>query len=157
MEPPVTKSEYKPLSGKISDLAWDGESKRIIVVGEGRDKFGHSFTVDSGNSTGDIGGHSKVVNAVAIRHQRPFRAVTGSDDTTIVFHQGVPYKYDRVCIGGADGVGTHGFIDCRPLKRIRDLSKMYVIRQMEIYLPLSDQTPKVIIHFLSRPVLLRPL
>ncbi len=60
------------------DLAWDGESKRIIAVGEGRDKsvyhaslitqlrslcvhrFGHAFMVDSGSSTGEIIGHSKV-------------------------------------------------------------------------------------------------
>lgn len=28
------------------------------------------------------------MNAVAIRHQRPFRAATGGDDGSIVFHQG---------------------------------------------------------------------
>lgn len=35
------------------------------------------------------------MNAVSIRHQRPFRAVTGGDDAGIIFHQGVPYKYDK--------------------------------------------------------------
>ena len=30
----------------------------------------------------------KVVNAVSIRHQRPFRAATAADDGLIVFHQG---------------------------------------------------------------------
>jgi hypothetical protein len=62
---------------------------------------------DSGSSAGEISGHSKVrsnktttvvvyiiftsqvVNAVAIRHQRPFRAATASDDATIVFYHGV--------------------------------------------------------------------
>jgi hypothetical protein len=43
---------------------------------------------DTGSSTGDIIGHSKNVNAVSIRHQRPFRAATASDDVTIVFHHG---------------------------------------------------------------------
>lgn len=69
---------------------------------------------DTGSSTGEIIGHSKVrytpsllacaaarsghiednyvqpqvINAVAIRHQRPFRAATASDDNLIVFHQG---------------------------------------------------------------------
>lgn len=43
---------------------------------------------DSGSSTGDIIGHSKTVNAVSIRRQRPFRAVTASDDSTIGFHHG---------------------------------------------------------------------
>jgi len=43
---------------------------------------------DTGSSTGDIIGHSKTVNAVSIRRQRPFRAVTASDDVTIAFHHG---------------------------------------------------------------------
>jgi len=89
------KGEYKVLSGAVKDLEWDGESKRIIAVGDGRDKFGHAFMFDTGSSTGEIIGHSKAVNAVAIRHQRPFRAATASDDTTIVFHQGAPYKYEK--------------------------------------------------------------
>ncbi|KAI0805965.1 WD40 repeat-like protein [Irpex lacteus] len=94
-EDQALKGEYRVISGRVKDLAWDGESKRIIAVGEGRDKFGHAFMVDSGSSTGEIIGHSKVVNAVAIRHQRPFRAATAGDDGTIVFHQGVPFKYDK--------------------------------------------------------------
>ncbi|KAG1745275.1 WD40-repeat-containing domain protein [Suillus lakei] len=89
------KGEYKVLSGKVNDLAWDGESKRIIAVGDGREKFGHAFLADSGSSTGQISGHSKVINAVSIRYQRPFRAATASDDNSIVFHQGVPFKYDK--------------------------------------------------------------
>ncbi|KAK7678338.1 hypothetical protein QCA50_018686 [Cerrena zonata] len=92
-EDQALKGEYKALAGRINDLEWDGESKRIIAVGEGRDKFGHAFMYDSGSSTGEIMGHNKVINAVSIRHQRPFRAATGGDDTTIVFHQGAPYKY----------------------------------------------------------------
>ncbi|KAJ3552698.1 hypothetical protein NM688_g4017 [Phlebia brevispora] len=94
-EDQTLKGEYKVISGPIKDLEWDGESKRIIAVGDGREKFGHAFIADSGSSTGEIIGHSKVVNAVAIRHQRPFRAATGGDDATIVFHQGAPYKYDK--------------------------------------------------------------
>ncbi|KAJ7599387.1 WD40-repeat-containing domain protein [Mycena floridula] len=89
------KGEYKVISGRINDLDWDGESKRIIAVGDGREKFGHAFMMDSGSSTGEIIGHSKVINAVAIRHQRPYRAATAADDASIVFHQGAPYKYDR--------------------------------------------------------------
>ncbi|TCD64690.1 WD40 repeat-like protein [Steccherinum ochraceum] len=94
-EDQVLKAEYKVLSGRINDLEWDGESKRIITVGDGRDKFGHAFMMDTGSSTGEIAGHSKVINAVSIRHQRPFRAATAGDDATIIFHQGVPFKYDK--------------------------------------------------------------
>lgn len=94
-EEQIVKGEYRVLSGRINDLAWDGESKRIIAVGDGRDKFGHAFMMDSGSSTGEIIGHSKAINAVAIRHQRPFRAVTAGDDAGIIFHSGVPFKYDK--------------------------------------------------------------
>lgn len=32
------KLATRPLGGRINDLAWDGESKRIVVGGEGKDK-----------------------------------------------------------------------------------------------------------------------
>ncbi|KAH7925452.1 WD40 repeat-like protein, partial [Leucogyrophana mollusca] len=94
-EDQIIKGEYKVISGRINDLAWDGESKRIIAVGDGREKFGHAFMMDTGTSSGEIAGHSKVINAVSVRHQRPFRAATAGDDAQIVFHQGAPYKYDK--------------------------------------------------------------
>jgi hypothetical protein len=34
----IMKGEYRVLSGRINDLEWDGESKRIIAVGDGKDK-----------------------------------------------------------------------------------------------------------------------
>ncbi|KAF9458991.1 WD40-repeat-containing domain protein [Collybia nuda] len=94
-EDQTLKGEYKVMSGRINDLDWDGESKRIVAVGDGREKFGHAFMMDSGSSTGEISGHSKAINSVSIRHQRPYRAATAADDGSIVFHQGVPFKYDR--------------------------------------------------------------
>ncbi|KAI0322912.1 WD40 repeat-like protein [Amylostereum chailletii] len=94
-EDKTLKGEFKVISGRINDLEWDGESKRIIAVGDGKEKFGHAFMFDSGTSTGEIIGHSKSINAVSIRHQRPFRAATAADDNLIVFHQGAPYKYDK--------------------------------------------------------------
>lgn len=68
------KFESKPLA-KINDIAVDAEGKRLVVVGEGRSGFGASFNLDTGSSIGEISGHSKVVNAVAMRGSRPFRAV----------------------------------------------------------------------------------
>ncbi|PPR06738.1 hypothetical protein CVT24_013047 [Panaeolus cyanescens] len=94
-EDQTLKGEYRVISGKINDLAWDGESKRIIAVGDGKERFGHAFMFDSGSSTGEILGHSKAVNAVAIRHQRPFRAATAGDDNVINFHSGVPFKFEK--------------------------------------------------------------
>jgi len=41
--------ETKALGGKVNDLAWDGEGKRLIAVGEGRERFGVAFFVDGGS------------------------------------------------------------------------------------------------------------
>ncbi|KAL0252340.1 hypothetical protein I308_101729 [Cryptococcus tetragattii IND107] len=92
----IIKLATRPLGGKINDLAWDGESKRIIVGGEGKDKFGAAFFMDSGSSCGEIAGHAKPITALSIRQQRPFRAVSGSDDNSVIFHTAVPFKYDKM-------------------------------------------------------------
>jgi WD40 repeat protein len=89
----ILKNEIRPISGKISDIAWDSDSKRIIGVGEGRESFGHAFAFDTLSSVGEIAGHSKVINSVSIRQQRPFKAATASDDMTVAFFTGVPFKY----------------------------------------------------------------
>jgi WD40 repeat protein len=91
----IIKSEVKVIAGRINDLAWDGESKRIIAVGDGRERFGHAFSFDSGSSVGEVTGHSRQINAVAIRKERPFRAVTAGDDNNLVFYHGAPYKYNK--------------------------------------------------------------
>jgi len=85
--------EYHIISGRINDIAWDGDSQRIIAVGDGRERFGHCITADSGNSVGEISGHSSIINSVSIRQQRPLRAATGSDDSSMVFLHGAPFKF----------------------------------------------------------------
>ncbi|KAJ1846360.1 WD40 repeat-like protein, partial [Coemansia sp. RSA 2708] len=87
----ILKGEFQPLAGSIADIAWDGESQRVFAVGAGKG-FGHFFTYDTGNAVGTAMGHSKVVNACAMRQRRPLRAVTASDDATSVFYHGAPYK-----------------------------------------------------------------
>jgi WD40 repeat protein len=102
----ILKIEVKALGGKITDLVWDGESKRIGVVGEGKDKFGHFFLIDSASSCGEVTGHSKVTNTIAIKTTRPYRAVTAGDDGTLVFYNGVPFKYSK-------SISTHkSFVQC---------------------------------------------
>lgn len=90
----ITKGEYHVISGKINDLSWDADSQRIIAVGDGKEKYGHCFTADSGNTVGEISGHNNVVNAVDIRPVRPYRAATVSDDSSLVFYTGPPFKFD---------------------------------------------------------------
>lgn len=91
----ILKNEVKVINGRITDLAWDGDSQRIIAVGEGKEKWGHAFSFDSGNTVGEVSGHSSVPNTVAIKQMRPFRAATAGDDGLVVFYHGAPYKYNK--------------------------------------------------------------
>ncbi|KAJ2820738.1 WD40 repeat-like protein, partial [Coemansia furcata] len=59
----ILKSEFRPISGRINDISWDMDSQRVMAVGEGKERFGHVFAYDSGNSLGTVEGHSKVINA----------------------------------------------------------------------------------------------
>ncbi|CAG8683644.1 6320_t:CDS:10 [Funneliformis caledonium] len=88
----ILKHEVKVINGRINDLCWDFESKRIIAVGNGKERYGHAFLFDTGSSAGEIIGHSKVINSVSIRQKRPMRAATASDDFTVVFFHGPPFK-----------------------------------------------------------------
>ncbi|XP_019736220.1 WD repeat-containing protein 1 isoform X2 [Hippocampus comes] len=89
----LLKYEYTPISGKVKDIAWTEDSKRIAVVGDGREKFGAVFLWDSGSSVGSISGHSKLINSVDIRQKRPYRMVTGADDSSGSFFEGPPFKF----------------------------------------------------------------
>ncbi|KAL9108579.1 MAG: hypothetical protein Q9227_006665 [Pyrenula ochraceoflavens] len=93
-ETPTTKGEYFIISGRINDIAWDGDSQRVIAVGDGKQRYGHCITADSGNSVGEITGHSAQVNSVSIRQQRPLRAATVGDDKSLVFYHGAPFKFN---------------------------------------------------------------
>ncbi|KAH3899792.1 related to Actin-interacting protein 1 [Saccharomycodes ludwigii] len=98
-EPIKVKSEFEVLAGRINDISWDVEGRRLCVVGEGRDKFGVFISWDSGNSLGEVSGHSTTINACHIRQGRPMRCFTVDDDGSSVFYEGPPFKFhssDRV-------------------------------------------------------------
>ncbi|KAL4896290.1 WD40 repeat-like protein [Aspergillus ambiguus] len=90
----ITKGEYSIINGRINDLAWDGDSQRIIAVGNGKQRYGHCITWDSGNTVGEIYGHTQQINTVSIRQQRPLRAAAAGDDKNIVFYHGAPFKFN---------------------------------------------------------------
>lgn len=96
---PMVKSEFPIIAGAIKSIAWDADSTRVIAVGEGKDKFGRCFTWDSGNSIGEIQGHSGVVHAISIKPTRPYRAAGGGEDKAVVFYQGPPFKFDKTLRG----------------------------------------------------------
>lgn len=89
----LLKYEYTPISGKVKDIAWTEDSKRMAVVGDGREKFGAVFLWDTGSTVGDLSGHSKLINSVDIKQTRPYRLVVGSDDTCASFFEGPPFKF----------------------------------------------------------------
>lgn len=91
----VTKGPYQATSGKLNGIAWCSESSRILAVGDGKERFGHGFTADSGNTIGEISGHSAEINAVAIKPNRPMRAVTVGEDGNTVFYEGPPFRFSR--------------------------------------------------------------
>ncbi|KAJ5533300.1 hypothetical protein N7494_009852 [Penicillium frequentans] len=90
----ITKGEYNIVSGRINDLAWDGDSQRIAAVGDGKQRYGHFITWDSGNTVGEIYGHTQQINSVSIRQQRPLRAAAAGDDKKLVFYHGAPFKFN---------------------------------------------------------------
>ncbi|GFO44799.1 actin-interacting protein 1, partial [Plakobranchus ocellatus] len=89
----ILKAEHTALSGAIKDIDWTMDNQKLIAVGEGRERFGRAFTFDSGNTVGEITGHTKSINSVAIKQGRPMRAVTGSEDFSCVFYEGPPFKF----------------------------------------------------------------
>ena len=87
------KNEFQPISGPIKDLAWSPDNQRMVVVGEGREKYGHVFLADTGTSNGDISGQSRPINSCDFRPSRPFRIITGSEDNTAAVYEGPPFKF----------------------------------------------------------------
>lgn len=87
------KIELKVLSGAILDIAWSADSQRIIVVGDGKERFGAALLWDSGASVGEITGHSKPIISVDFKPTRPFRVVTGSEDLQANWFEGPPFKF----------------------------------------------------------------
>ncbi|KAK3908482.1 Actin-interacting protein 1 [Frankliniella fusca] len=89
----LLKNEFQPIAGPIKDISWSPDSQRMVVVGEGRERFGHVFMAETGTSVGEISGQSKPINSVDFRPTRPFRIVTGSEDNTIAVFEGPPFKF----------------------------------------------------------------
>eukprot|EP01035_Chromulina_nebulosa_P021017 gene21017-27235_t len=91
----LTKLETSVFSGSVSDLDWDFESKKIVVVGEGSGMLAKCITWDTGNSVGEMVGHNKRILSVAYKPTRPFKIITGSEDMRTIFYSGPPFKLDH--------------------------------------------------------------
>uniref|UniRef100_V5GM49 Actin-interacting protein 1 n=1 Tax=Anoplophora glabripennis TaxID=217634 RepID=V5GM49_ANOGL len=91
----ILKNEFHPIGGPIKDIAWSPDNQRMVVVGEGRERFGHVFMSETGTSVGEISGQSKPINSCDFKPSRPFRVITGSEDNTIAVFEGPPFKFKR--------------------------------------------------------------
>ncbi|KAI1731924.1 actin-interacting protein 1 [Ditylenchus destructor] len=89
----ILKAEYPVISGPIRDIAWSDDSKRIAVVGEGRERFGHVFLFDTGTSNGNLSGQSRAMTSIDFRNARPYRLVSASEDNTVAIFEGPPFKF----------------------------------------------------------------
>ncbi|XP_031563060.1 WD repeat-containing protein 1-like [Actinia tenebrosa] len=89
----ILKYEYQPLGRAIKDLAWSPDSKRIVTVGDGNEKYGAVFLWDSGSNVGTIEQHMKQINAVDYKSSRPYRICTASEDFAVNFYEGPPFKF----------------------------------------------------------------
>ncbi len=92
-EEQILKMEVPCINGAIADVAWSPDGQRIVAVGEGTDKFGHAFIMDTGTSVGEIGGHNKRITSCDFKPTRPFRVVTGGEDNLVNIHEGPPFKF----------------------------------------------------------------
>lgn len=90
------KNEASVSSMSIADLAWDGEGKRILAVGDGSQSYGRFFTWDTANACGTVEGHIKRIISCAVKKDRPFRAVTAGEDNSLVCYYNAPYKKDHI-------------------------------------------------------------
>jgi len=89
------KVEVAAFSGKIIDMDWDPESKRIVVVGDGKQLSAKCFMWDTGNSVGEMIGHAKRITSVSYKPSRPFRIMTGGEDFKTCWYTGPPFKIDH--------------------------------------------------------------
>lgn len=89
------KLEVQVLGGAIIDLDWDADSKRLCVVGDGKGVVSKCIMWDTGNTVGEMVGHSKKAITCAYRQVRPFRIMTGSEDFRVVFYKGPPFSMDH--------------------------------------------------------------
>ena len=85
------KSTFK-VAKTISDIDWDDSSTRLVCAGDGAAKA-KVLSFDSGNSLGEITMHSLPIISCSYRKVRPFRIATGSEDLTVNFYEGPPFKY----------------------------------------------------------------
>lgn len=97
----VKKEFNKVLSGKICGVEWGHDSLMLLIFGDGKQSFAKTLMWDSGNNAGEISGHSKLILTGDVvktckTSDEPHRLVTGSEDFSVNFYEGTPYKITKI-------------------------------------------------------------
>jgi len=91
----LMKAEYKLWDGAVKDVSFSADSTRIVAAGDGKETRAVAMIMDTGARTGAISGHTKQINSISFRSQRPFRVISGGEDFLVAFHEGPPFAYKR--------------------------------------------------------------
>jgi WD40 repeat protein len=91
----ICKLEVNVIFGAITDISWSPDSKRLCVVGDGKEKYGRVFFAETGASVGEISGASKKLTTCDMKQTRPFRLITGSEDNSVQWLEGPPFKWKK--------------------------------------------------------------
>ncbi|KAE9417353.1 hypothetical protein Angca_003459 [Angiostrongylus cantonensis] len=111
----ILKATYQVFSGSVRDIAWNDDSKRLAVVGEGRERFGHVFLFDTGTSNGNLSGQSRPVSSIDFRpstfheHSRFVNSTRYSPDGSLFASAGADGKV--VIFEGTDGTKVGELVD----------------------------------------------
>ena len=90
---PSEKKQSKIFHDVIRDIAWTGDGKRIAIVGDGQTNKskGQVFAWDKGNLMGDMTFHDKNAMTVDFTSEKPWRLVSGAEDSFVGFYKGPPF------------------------------------------------------------------
>ncbi|TFY78699.1 hypothetical protein EWM64_g5314 [Hericium alpestre] len=108
-EDQALKGEYKAISGRVNDLEWDGDSKRIIAVGDGREKFGHAFMFDTGvpfKYDKTIKTHTRFVQDLRFAASGDHFASVGSDGKIFVYDGDVETRKSILTYSLGSGIAS---------------------------------------------------
>ena len=103
----MLKKETPVMAKGITDICWDGESKRIAVAGDGKMKAS-CVQWDTGSNLGaKMTGHTKKALSIAYKHTRPFRIASVGEDMHLMFYEGPPFKWTK-----SDKATNKNWINC---------------------------------------------
>mmetsp|Transcript_57700 Transcript_57700/g.153791 ORF Transcript_57700/g.153791 Transcript_57700/m.153791 type:complete len:631 (-) Transcript_57700:143-2035(-) len=102
----VQKNEYRLWDGAVLDGQWSGDSTRVVACGDGNQDRAVAIIAETGSRTGVVAGHTKQINSISFKSERPFRIMTGSEDMSVIFHEGPPFKFNRSHTAHSNFVNT---------------------------------------------------